>query len=376
MMRRMQKSNDVNPDPAAHGPLGVALVGYGSAARVFHAPLIAGVPGLALRCVCSTRAAQVHADWSGVRVVAQPEAVWSDPSIDLVVLATPNATHYPLALAALQAGKHVLVDKPCTVTLAQTEHLLAVAQAQGRVLTVFQNRRYDSDFLTLQQVLARGSLGRVVQVDSHFDRYRPEVPQRWREQPGPGSGLWFDLGPHLLDQALLLWGEPEDMTLDLACVRVGAQVDDWFHAVLRYTHAGAPLRVLLHASTLVCEPGPRWAVHGTQGSFTQWGLDAQEQALKAGARPLLGAPGEWGQPEQPAQLVCQQTLPGMAQPVTVRQSLAVPGNYLQFYANLRDAIRHGTEPEVNPAHVAAVMRWLEYGARNAHCGIAAKGNQG
>ncbi|GAB4403289.1 MAG: oxidoreductase [Rhodoferax sp.] len=372
----MQKSNDVNPGPAAHGPLGVALVGYGSAARVFHAPLIAGVPGLALRCVVSTRPAQVHADWPGVRVVAQPDAVWADPSIDLVVLATPNATHYPLALAALQAGKHVLVDKPCTATLAQTEHLLAVAQARGRVLTVFQNRRYDSDFLAVQQTLASGVLGRVVQVDSHFDRYRPAVPQRWREQPGPGSGLWFDLGPHLLDQALLLWGEPEDLTLDLACVRVGAQVDDWFHAVLRYTHAGAPLRVLLHASTLVCEPGPRWAVHGTQGSLTQWGLDTQEAALKAGARPCLDHGSAWGRPEHPAQQVFMQTLPGVDQPVTVRRNLMVAGDYLRFYANLRDAIGHGTEPEVSPAHVAAVMRWLEYGARNAYRGGALGASQG
>jgi predicted dehydrogenase len=146
-------------------------------------------------------------------VLASFQETLDHPGVDLVVIATPNESHYPLALAALLAGKHVVVDKPCTVTLTQTEHLLQVARQQGRVLTVFQNRRLDSDFLALQQVLASGVLGRVVEVNAHFDRYRPVVPKRWREQDQPGAGLWVDLGAHLVDQALQLWGVPDASAL-------------------------------------------------------------------------------------------------------------------------------------------------------------------
>jgi len=280
---------------ASAAPLQVALIGYGNAGRIFHAPLIPGVPGLQLACICSSRPEAVRADWPQMRVLATPEAVFADPGIDVVVVATPNASHHALAKAALQAGKHVVVDKPCCVTLAETDDFLATAQAKKRVLTVFQNRRFDSDFLALQQVLASGQLGRVVQVESHFDRYRPTVPARWREQSLPGSGLWFDLGPHLVDQALALWGLPDALCLDLACLRDGAQVNDWFHAVLRYDTRHGGLRVILHASTLVAELGPRWAVHGTQGSFTKFGLDTQEDALKAGRRPQMDALHDWGQ---------------------------------------------------------------------------------
>ena len=246
---------------AGQTPLQVAVIGYGSAARVFHAPLIAGVPGLQLACICSSRPEAVRADWPHVSVQPSPEAVYADPNIDVVVIATPNDSHFLLAQAALLAGKHVVVDKPCTVTLAETQALLALAAQQRRVLTVFQNRRFDRDFLALQQVLASGALGRVVQVQSHFDRYRPVVPSRWRERSQPGAGLWLDLGPHLIDQALCLWGMPDALLLDWACLREGAQVNDWFQAVLRYDgEAGSQRRVILHASTLVARNGPRWAV--------------------------------------------------------------------------------------------------------------------
>jgi len=352
-----------NPSSAE---LRVALIGYGSAAKVFHAPLISGVPGLQLDCVASSRADAVRQDWPHVRVVATPAEAFADPRLDLVVIATPNDSHYALALAALEAGKHVVVDKPCTVTLAQTEHLLAMAQQQGRLLTVFQNRRFDCDFLALQQVLASGQLGRVVEVSSHFDRYRPTVPSRWREQAQPGSGLWLDLGPHLVDQALALWGLPEAISLDLACLREGAQVNDWFHAVLRYDTAHAGLRVILHASTLVAELGPRWAVHGTRGSFTKFGLDVQEDALKAGGRPQLADLHAWGADPRPGEVLHMASIAGVAAPVSVRQRAPSPaGNYLAFYANLRDHLHGQADLLVPPAQVRAVMQVLELGARSA-----------
>jgi predicted dehydrogenase len=358
------------PQSPAHAPLRVALIGYGSAGRIFHAPLIAGVPGLQLACIVTRQLEAVQRDWPGVPCVASVSATLADPAIDLVVIATPNDSHFELARAALLAGKHVVVDKPCTVTLAETESLLALARQQGRVLTVFQNRRFDSDFLALQQVIQSGQLGRVVQVDSHFDRYRPSVPVRWREQNLPGSGLWFDLGPHLLDQALLLFGQPDAVLLEQAKVRDGAQVDDWFHAVLRYDTPPGGLRVTLHASTLVAEPGPRWTVHGTQGSFTKFGLDPQEDALKAGQRPQLEAPDDWGQDPHAGQLLCMTRMAGVAAPVSVRCAAPQPpGNYLAYYAQLRDHLWGLVPaPGVTPAQVRAVMQLLELGAQSAASG--------
>jgi len=350
-----------------HRPLQVALIGYGSAGKIFHAPLISGVPGLQLACIGSSRAQAVQQDWPGMPVVASAPEVFANAAIDIVVIATPNASHYPLALAALQAGKHVVVDKPCSVTLAEADHLLAVAEQQGRLLTVFQNRRFDSDFLALQQVLASGQLGRVVQMESHFDRYRPSVPQRWREQRLPGSGLWFDLGPHLVDQALCLWGLPDAISLDLACLRDGAQVDDWFHAVLRYDARHGGLRVILHASTLVAQVGPRWSVHGTRGSFTKFGLDSQEDALKAGQRPGQDELQPWGLDPSPGEVLHMAAISGVASAVSVRQSAPnPPGNYLAYYARLRDHLWGlQAEPPVTAAQVRAVMQVLEVGAQSA-----------
>ena len=350
----------------AQHPLQVGLIGYGSAAKVFHAPLIAGVPGMALACVSSSRPDLVQRDWPQVPVVATAQAVFANPSIDLVVIATPNASHFELAQSALAAGKHVVVDKPCTVTLAETDALLALAQQQRKVLTVFQNRRFDSDFLSLQQVIQSGALGRLVEVNSHFDRYRPAVPVRWREQGLPGSGLWFDLGPHLVDQALTLFGLPDEVLLDRAALRDGALVDDWFHAVLRYpTRHG--LRVVLHASTLVAELGPRWAVHGTKGSFTKFGLDAQEDALKTGQRPQWADLQHWGVDSQPGEVLGFDTIPGVAAPVSVRRAAAnLPGNYLTYYAQLRDHLWGLTPaPQVTSAQVRAVMQVLTLGEQSA-----------
>ena len=353
-----------------HTPLQVALIGYGGAGRIFHAPLIAGVPGLQLACIVTRQTDAVQRDWPAVPCVASASAALADPAIDLVVIATPNASHFELAQAALQAGKHVVVDKPCTVTLTETETLLDLARQQGKVLTVFQNRRFDSDFLALQQVIQKGQLGRVVQLDSHFDRYRPTVPERWREQNLPGSGLWFDLGPHLLDQALVLFGRPDALLLEQTSVRDGARVNDWFHAVLRYDTRHGGLRVILHASTLVAEPGPRWVAHGTQGSFTKFGLDVQEDALKAGQHPQWAALHDWGQDPQPGQLLRMENMAGVASAVSVRMAAPQPsGNYLAYYAQLRDHLWGLVpQPGVTPAQVHAVMQLLALGEQSAASG--------
>ncbi|TXH86504.1 MAG: oxidoreductase [Rhodoferax sp.] len=332
----------------------VALVGYGNAGRIFHAPLIQSVPGLQLHTVVSSKPAAVNAEWPDVQVMPTLEAALANPAIELVVVATGNDSHFDIAHAALAAGKHVVVDKPCTVTLAQTQTLLALARAHNRILTVFQNRRWDADFLGLQQVLAQGSLGRITHFESHFDRFRPHVPDRWREKDLPGSGLWFDLGAHLVDQALALFGLPHDLLLDLGTQRDGAQVNDYFHAILRYPHL-QDLRVVLHGSTLVAGLGPRFAVHGTQGSFVKFGLDSQEDTLKTGARPQWGD-AAWGQDPVAAQLTVQSS------DQLATHTLAMPhGNYPAYYAAVSDAVQGRAPMPVGPVDVERAMQILTLG---------------
>lgn len=338
-------------------PLRVGLVGYGSAAKTFHAPLITATPGLELVAVSSSRPEQVRAERPQLGVEATPEALFARADIDLVVIPTPNETHYPLARAALAAGKHVVVDKPFTVTVAEARALEGAASAAGRVLSVFHNRRWDADFLTLKALLDEGRLGRVVQFESHFDRYRPEVPQRWRESAASsGSGLWYDLGPHLIDQALQLFGQPAGITLTRATLRDGAEVDDYFHALLRYDR----LQVILHATTLAAEPGARFAVHGTAASYLKHGLDEQEAMLKAGLFPPAV---DWGIDPRDGTLIswrdgqpCHETEP------TRR------GDYPAYYAALRDAILHGTANPVPASDAIAVMQLIEAGCQSAEEG--------
>lgn len=339
----------------------VCLVGFGNAGRIFHAPLIASVPGLQLHTIVSRKPQEVHAQWPATGVLPTSEEAFADPHIDLVVIATGNDSHFDLAHAALMAGKHVVVDKPCTVTLAQTQTLLALAREKGRILTVFQNRRWDADFLGLQQVLVSGELGRITHFESHFDRFRPAVPDRWREKNLPGSGLWYDLGAHLVDQALVLFGAPHDLLLDLGVQRDGAQVNDYFHAILRYPHL-QDLRVVLHGSTLVAGLGPRFSVHGTQGSFVKFGLDTQEDTLKTGARPALGDRA-WGHDPANAHLTVQ-TRDGL-----VSREVVVPhGDYAAFYAAVCEAVQGKAAMPVGPADVGRAMQLLTLGEESARRG--------
>ena len=338
-------------------PLRVGLVGYGYAGKTFHAPLIAAVPDLALVAVASSDAAKVHADWPEVTVHASPDELIARDDIDLVVIATPNDTHHPLARAALLAGRHVVVDKPFTVALDDARELVALARQQGRVLSVFHNRRFDGDFLTLRRLVREGALGRVVEMTSRHDRYRPEVRQRWRESDGPGAGLWFDLGPHLVDQALQLFGPPQAITLARDRTRDGALADDWFACHLRYDR----LHVHLTAGMLVSASAPRLAVHGTAASFVKEGLDAQEDALKAGARPTWPPQPGWG--VDPGRAV-RVTRAGDGAAVTEAVAMDA-GAHQAYFAGVAAAIR-GTAPNPVPADEAlAVMGLIDLGIRSA-----------
>lgn len=321
----------------------VGLVGFGLAGTVFHAPVIRAVEGLRLTTVVR-RSGAADPRYPDVAVVRSVDELLARP-IDLVVIATPNPSHHPIARQCLLAGRHVVVDKPFTTTVAEAEDLVRLAAAQRRILSVYQNRRYTGDFATVQQVLADGALGRVAIYEAHFDRFRPEPkPAAWREQPQPGAGVWFDLGPHLVDQALLLFGVPQAIGADIRRERGGAAVDDAFDVTLHYPHA----RALLRASLLVSAPGPTWAVHGTSGSFIKYGLDPQEAALRSGRTP--GEP-DWDA-EPPERYGTLTTPEGTRTVPTLRSS------FTRYYENLRDAIAGKTQPAVTPEQALDVMRAL------------------
>jgi predicted dehydrogenase len=344
--------------------LRAGLVGYGFSGQTFHAPVLSSVPGMVLAAVASSNPDKVRADWPDAMVVPDVAALVARGDIDLVVVATPNAQHHPVAKVALQAGKHVVVDKPFTLNAAEARELAALAQRHGTLLSVYQNRRFDADFLTLKDVLASGEIGRPVFLESHFDRFRPGVRERWRELPVPGAGLWVDLGSHLLDQTVQLFGRPDTLQLDSATLRDGAQVEDYFHAVLRYeTASAAPLRVVLHATTLAAHAAPRYLLHGTRGSFVKYGVDPQEDALRAGERP--GSEG-WGVDPQAGELVVTA-----ADNWTSRRNVTTrTGNYADYYAAVRDAIRGKGPNPVPPEQAVALMELLDLGTCSAQEGRA------
>ncbi|ADF61847.1 oxidoreductase [Enterobacter cloacae] len=331
----------------------VGLIGYGYASKTFHAPLIAGTPGMALAAVSSSDATKVHADWPTVPVVSEPKHLFNDPNIDLIVIPTPNDTHFPLAKAALEAGKHVVVDKPFTVTLSQARELDALAKSLGRLLSVFHNRRWDSDFLTVKALLSEGTLGEITFFESHFDRFRPQVRNRWREQAGPGSGIWYDLAPHLLDQAVNLFGLPVSMTVDLAQLRPGAQTTDYFHAILSYPQR----RIVLHGTMVAAAESARYIIHGTRGSYVKFGLDPQEDRLKNGER----LPQEdWGYDMRDGVVTKVE-----GETLVEETLLTSPGNYPAYYAAVRDALNGTGENPVPASQAIQIMELIELGIESA-----------
>jgi predicted dehydrogenase len=335
-------------------PIRAGLIGYGFAGKTFHAPLIESVEGLRLTHVSSRKPEAVLADLPNVQVCDEPEAVATHKELDLVVIASPNESHFPLAAAALRAGKHVVVDKPFTVTLAESRSLVQIAQEQDRLLSVFHNRRWESESLAAQAILDSGMLGEVTHFETHIDRFRPNVRRRWREDPGPGAGLWFDLGPHLIDEALQMFGLPESIYASLAVLRKGAQTDDWAHVQLNYAKA----RVILHTSLLVAGGGPRTMLHGTLGSWMKYGADVQEKQLIAGLKP--GSNG-YGIDTDPGIFVDGAT--------GERREIPAPlGDESMYYSGVRDALYGKAPNPVPPSKALAVMAVLERSFESAALG--------
>jgi predicted dehydrogenase len=335
--------------------IGVGLIGYGFVGKTFHAPLIGAVDGFDLRAIVSGDAAKVHADLPGITVYPTAEDLLTDAAIDLVVIATPNETHAPLALAALAAGKHVVLDKPFALDLTEARAVTQAAVDADRILCVFHNRRWDSDYLTVRAAIKEGVIGEVVHFESHIDRFRPEVRDRWRERAGLGAGIWFDLGPHLIDQALQLFGLPDRVLASLAAQRPNAQVDDWAHIILFYGER----RVILHAGMLVAGGAHRFVAHGTNGSLVKHAADRQEPQLLAGMTP--GASG-WGDDPDPLLIHDGGDTP------CERPSL--PGDQRQFYVGMAAALAGTSPPPVSTLEALAVMAVLEAATRSASRGRA------
>jgi predicted dehydrogenase len=328
----------------------VAVLGYGLAGRYFHAPFIAATPALELAVVVTgneERRAQALGDYPGVTVFDTPEEVWAGASeLDLVVVATPNRIHVPLGLSALEAGLAVVVDKPLAPTADEGRELVEAARERGLMLTVFQNRRWDGDFLTVKRLLGEGALGTVHRFESRFERWRPEVAGTWRERAEEAGGLLLDLGTHLVDQALELFGSVESTYAEVDSRRPGAEVDDDVFLALEHSSG---VRSHLWMSALAGQLGPRFRILGSRAAFVKHGLDVQEDQLRSGRRP--DEPG-WG--EEPREGWGRLGVEG-----DLREVQTERGNYRAFYEGVAASLLDGAPPPVDPAGAVAVLEVLE-----------------
>lgn len=332
-------------------PVRTGLVGFGFGGRVFHAPFLAALPEIALTHIVQRSSDTAMLAYPEAQIVRSMEELLDDETVELVVITTPNATHFPLAKQALQAGKHVVVDKPMCETAAEAEELLRVARASGTVFSVFHNRRWDGDYLTVCEVVRQGLLGDVHEFHSHFDRYKPQLKAgSWKEEPGPGTGMLFDLGSHLIDQAIHLFGLPQRIFADIRTQRAGSRIDDHFDVMLDYGRMKANLR----CGTLVREKPPRFHVMGSLGAFVKYGMDPQEAALIGMTVPRwhpqhgIDDEANWG--------LLHTELNGLPVRGKVETKL---GDYRGYYRNVAGAIRGSEALVVKPEQVVKLMKILE-----------------
>jgi len=342
----------------------VGLIGFGLAGRSFHAQVIRATPGLRLAAILQRHGNEAAEKYPDVRVVRSVEELLDIREIRLVIIATPNETHAPIARQCLKAGRDVVVDKPFATTLKEAAELVELARERGRLITVYQNRRYDGDFQVIRQIVADGTLGRIVRFETNYDRFRPDLkPAAWRERVGPGSGILFDLAPHLIDHALMLFGLPEAVTADIRMERTVAVVDDSFDVMMHYP---AGMRAVLRSTMLAVAPRPRFVLHGTRGSFFKQTFDPQEINLRRGYAPENGPWG--GEPEEDWGVLTTVE----NENVTKSSVPSATSDYRDYYANVRDAILGGETLAVTPEHALDVMRVLEMAQESSRtrCTIA------
>ena len=315
-------------------PIRTALLAYGMSGKIFHAPFLTAHPGFELLAVAERTEQRMHLDYPTIRSYPSVAELLTDANLELVVVNTPSSTHFELASQAMRAGKHVLLEKPVATSVAQLQELLALAKQTGRHLLAYQNRRWDSDFGAVARVVASGQLGQLLEAHLRFDRYKPALnTKKFKEEPGPGAGLLYDLGPHLIDQAISLFGQPLSCHKTLGYNRPTTRVDDFFSLHLRYAQG---LNVWLTSSLLVAAPGPAYVLHGTLGSYQKGRADVQEAQLLTGMSPL--AP-EYGH-ERPGQ-EGRLTLSEPNGILTTTPDAAAPGNYLDLFEAVFQTIRQG-----------------------------------
>lgn len=330
--------------------LSTALAGYGSGGRVYNAPVIRSVPGFSIDMILTSKEENIKAakkDFPDARVVGDISEITQDPEIKLVIILMPNHLHYEAAKKALLAGKNVVVEKPFTTTVKEADELIHLAREKNLILSVNHNRRWDSDIRTIKKLLEQKKLGDVVEYEAHFDRFRNQIKDSWKEDPElPGSGILYDLGSHLIDQALMLFGNPSEIFADIRIQREGAKVPDKFEILLFYPN----LRVSLNAGMLVKEKGPAYSVFGTRGSYLKYGADVQEEALKNGQKPE-DTPN-WG--EEP------ENLWGRLNTMDEEKKLkSEPGDYRKAYENIYKACTENEELEVTPEQARDVIKVIE-----------------
>jgi scyllo-inositol 2-dehydrogenase (NADP+) len=331
--------------------INVGLIGFGLAGRAFHAQVISRVPGMRLAAILQRKGDEAAAAYPDAKIVRSLDELLALPDIQLIVIASPNETHAPFARTALAAGRDVVVDKPFTTSYAEAVDLVHLAEKTGRSLTVYQNRRYDGDFQAIRELVAAGTLGRIVRFETNYDRFRPNFkPNAWREKAAPGAGILFDIGPHVIDHSIVLFGLPEAITADARIERQGGLADDAFDIMFHYPNS---LRAVLSSNILAATPRPRFLLFGTKGSFLKQTVDPQENNLRFGK---LSEKGSWGaEPEENWGLL---TLSDDTN-TTQRRIPSGTGDYRDFYANVRDVLEGKAKPFVSLSHALDVMRALE-----------------
>ena len=341
----------------------VALIGYGLAGSVFHAPLIGVTVGMAVTAVVTSsleRQEQARRDLPGVTIMRTADELWERAGdYDLVVVAAPNRAHVPLGIAALHAGLPVVIDKPLAPSVAEGERLLAVSKETGKLLTVFQNRRWDNDFLTVQRLVTTGLLGQITRFESRYERYRL-VPRAnaWREMAAPeeAGGLLFDLGSHLIDQAIQLFGRPGELYAEIDLRRPQVSVDDDTFVALHFAN-GVRAHLWMNVTSRVT--AQRFRVSGLLGTYEKWGLDPQEEALRTGLRPTAA---DWGQEPRDRWGHLSTDVNGLH---IDGQIETLPGAYQTYYALLAHALRNGGPPPVDPNDSLYVLRVIEAAQKSA-----------
>lgn len=330
------------------------LAAFGMSGQIFHAPFISTNPAFSLTAITERSKELSKERYPSARIVRSFEELIALDELELVVVNTPDSTHYEYAQKALEAGKHVIVEKPFTTTVEQGQELVDLARSKGLAISVYQNRRWDSDFLTVRDILDKGLLGRLVEFESTFPRYRNFIkPGTWKETGELGGGLTYNLGAHVIDQAVQLFGVPEAVFADIDIIRTGGRVDDYFVIHLLCPSKAPHLKVTLKSSYLMCEPEPRFVLHGTDGSFVKYGLDRQEADLNNGLIP--GTPG-WGVEDERIWGLLHTEKEGNA---VCRKYPSLAGNYASFYDNIYRHLRHGEPLQTDAAGVLPIICLIE-----------------